>query len=81
MLLGTSGRHLLAKIGVVASCSFRERRFVHAHDRERADLDDDVEQYKKDIQIAGDWVQKALQTKKAKAERKPTGGGITTDGK
>jgi Tfp pilus assembly protein PilF len=49
--------------------------------RERADLDDDAEQYKKDIQIADDWVQKALQTKKIKAERKPTGGGITAETK
>jgi Tfp pilus assembly protein PilF len=49
--------------------------------RERADLDDDAEQYKKDIQTADDWVQRALQTKKIKAERKPTGGGITADTK
>jgi Tfp pilus assembly protein PilF len=49
--------------------------------RERADLDDDAEQYKKDIQTADDWVQKALQTKKIKAERKPTAGGITTETK
>jgi tetratricopeptide (TPR) repeat protein len=49
--------------------------------RERADLDDDAEQYKKDIQIADDWVQKALQTKKIKAERKPVAGGITTETK
>ena len=47
--------------------------------RERADLDDDADQYKKDIQTADDWVQKALQTKKIKAERKPTSGGITTE--
>ena len=45
--------------------------------RERADLDDTAEQYKKDIDTADNWVQKALQTKKIKAERKPAGGGIT----
>ena len=47
--------------------------------RERADLDDTPEEYKKDIQIADDWVQKALQTKKIKAERKPAAGGITAE--
>jgi tetratricopeptide (TPR) repeat protein len=49
--------------------------------RERADLMDDPEQYKKEIQVADNWVQKALETKKMKAEKKPTGGGITTDTK
>ena len=33
----------------------------------------------KDMQVADDWVQKALQTKKIKAERKPTGGGIVAE--
>ncbi len=47
--------------------------------RERADLDDTPDQYKKDIDTADNWVQKALQTKKVKAERKPTGGGITQE--
>ena len=42
--------------------------------RERADLDDTPEEYKKDIQIADDWVQKALATKKAKAEKKAAAG-------
>jgi tetratricopeptide (TPR) repeat protein len=37
--------------------------------RERADLADTPEQYKKDVQVADDWVQKALDTKKIKAER------------
>jgi hypothetical protein len=45
--------------------------------RERADLLDTPEEYKKDIEIADNWVQKALQTKKIKAERKPAAGGIT----
>ncbi len=35
--------------------------------RERADLDDSPEQYKTDIDTADKWVQKALDTKKAKA--------------
>lgn len=37
--------------------------------RERADLADSSEQYKKDIEVADNWVQKALDTKKIKAER------------
>lgn len=36
--------------------------------RERADLADTPEQYKKDIETADNWVQKALETKKIKAE-------------
>lgn len=47
--------------------------------RERADLDDNADLYKKDIDTADNWVQKALQTKKVKAERKPAGGGITQE--
>ena len=47
--------------------------------REKADLDDDADQYKKDIKEADDWVQKTLETKKIKNERKPTGGGITAE--
>src|SRR5436190_21894868 len=39
--------------------------------RYRADLDDSVEAYKKDVDEADNWVQKALATKKIKAERKP----------
>jgi tetratricopeptide (TPR) repeat protein len=37
--------------------------------RERADLADGPEQYKKGIETADNWVQKALETKKIKAER------------
>jgi len=44
--------------------------------RERADLDDTPEQYQKDIETANGWVQKTLETKKIKAERKPVGTGI-----
>jgi tetratricopeptide (TPR) repeat protein len=47
--------------------------------RYRADLDDTPEEYKKDIESADNWVQKALATKKIKAERKPVAGGITQD--
>ncbi|HYZ85118.1 MAG TPA: tetratricopeptide repeat protein [Bryobacteraceae bacterium] len=36
--------------------------------RERADLADTPDQYKKDIETADNWVQKALDTKKIKAE-------------
>jgi len=45
--------------------------------RERADLDDTPDDYKRDIETADNWVQKTLQTKKIKAERKPTSTGIT----
>jgi len=37
--------------------------------RERADLADNADQYKKEIDIADNWVQKALDTKKIKAEK------------
>ncbi len=47
--------------------------------RERADLADSPEQYKKDIETADNWVQKALDTKKAKASKAPAAGGITPD--
>jgi Tfp pilus assembly protein PilF len=50
--------------------------------RERADLADSKEEYEKQTKIADDWVQKALSTKKIKAERKSkTGGGITVETK
>ena len=44
--------------------------------RERADLADNKEEYDKQIKIANDWIDKALATKKIKAERKnkSTGG-------
>jgi tetratricopeptide (TPR) repeat protein len=37
--------------------------------RERADLAETPQEYKKDIEIADNWVQKALDTKKQKAEK------------
>jgi tetratricopeptide (TPR) repeat protein len=49
--------------------------------RERADLADSPEQYKADVKIADDWVQKALETKKKKAARQPGAMGITQEGK
>lgn len=49
--------------------------------RERADLLDDPEEYKKQVEEADKWVQKALDTKKIKAERaeKAAAQGITQD--
>jgi tetratricopeptide (TPR) repeat protein len=49
--------------------------------RERADLDESPDQYKKDIETADGWVQKALDTKEMKAakEAAKTAGGITPD--
>jgi len=49
--------------------------------REKADLEDNPQDYKKETDVADNWVQKTLQTKKIKAERKPVGGGITTETK
>jgi Tfp pilus assembly protein PilF len=47
--------------------------------REKADLVDSPDEYKAQIQIADGWIQKALDTKKAKAARQPTTGGITAE--
>ncbi len=50
--------------------------------RERADLDESPDQYQKDVTTADGWVQKALDTKKAKAAKeaaKQQAQGITTD--
>jgi tetratricopeptide (TPR) repeat protein len=49
--------------------------------RERADLDDTPEQYKRDVDTADGWVQKALDTKKMKAakEAAKVQGGIVND--
>jgi tetratricopeptide (TPR) repeat protein len=49
--------------------------------RERADLVDSPEEYKKQVDIADAWVQKALDTKKLKASRTPATGGIVQDTK
>jgi hypothetical protein len=50
--------------------------------REKADLDDTPEQYKADVDSADKWVQKALDTKKAKAKKAAEAaaqGGITAE--
>jgi tetratricopeptide (TPR) repeat protein len=49
--------------------------------RERADLADNKEDYDKETKVADQWIQKALDTKKIKAERKEkkTGGGIVAE--
>ena len=52
--------------------------------RERADLLDNKQDYDKEIQTANNWVQKALDTKKIKAERKEkksSAGGIVAEPK
>jgi tetratricopeptide (TPR) repeat protein len=51
--------------------------------RERAYLDDSKDQFEKDAKTADEWQQKALDTKKIKAERKEkkSGGGIVADAK
>jgi lysyl-tRNA synthetase class I len=51
--------------------------------RERADLADSAEDYKKQIEVADNWLQKALDTKKVKAERneKKNSGGIIQESK
>jgi Tfp pilus assembly protein PilF len=53
--------------------------YVNLLIRERADLDDSADEYKKDVETADNWVQKAMQTKKVKAERKPTSTGINAN--
>ncbi len=48
--------------------------------RERADLADSKDEYEKQIKIADNWVEKALATKKIKAEKKSkSSGGIVAD--
>jgi tetratricopeptide (TPR) repeat protein len=47
--------------------------------RERADLADSSEGYKKDVDLADEWMNKALDTRKLKAERQPKSMGITSE--
>jgi len=47
--------------------------------REKADLLDTPDEYKQQIQIADGWIQKALDTKKAKQARQPAANGITAE--
>jgi len=49
--------------------------------RQKADLEDSSDMYKADIDKANDYFQKTIDTRKIKADRKPTGGGITADTK
>ena len=49
--------------------------------REKADLLDSADDYKKQIEIADGWQQKALDTKKLKASRQPAANGITAESK
>jgi len=49
--------------------------------RQKADLEDSSEAYKKDVDKANDYFQKTIDTRKIKADRKPVGGGITADTK
>lgn len=53
--------------------------YVNLLTRERADLADTKEAYAKDVQEADNWVQKALETKKIKAERVANKGGATAE--
>jgi tetratricopeptide (TPR) repeat protein len=47
--------------------------------REKADLEDSQQAYAADTKNADDLIQKSLETRKIKADRKPAGGGITAD--
>ena len=47
--------------------------------RERADLQDTADGWKKDTASADGWVEKTMATKKMKAARTPAAGGITTE--
>jgi tetratricopeptide (TPR) repeat protein len=49
--------------------------------REKADLSDNPDEYKKMVAEADNWVQKALDTKKLKQSRQPGNNGITTEAK
>ena len=55
--------------------------YLNLQIRERADLADSPDQYKEQIKVADDWVQKALETKKKKAARQPGAVGITQETK
>lgn len=48
--------------------------------RERADLAASSDAYNKDIETANGWIEKALETRKIKAERQPPPGGIVAEG-
>ncbi len=48
--------------------------------RERADLQDSEEGYRKDNEVAEAWIHKTMEVKKIKKARMPGGGGITAEG-
>ncbi len=47
--------------------------------RERADLLDNPDDYKKQVEVADGWIQKALDTKKLKQSRQPANNGIVAE--
>lgn len=47
--------------------------------RERADLADSAVEYTRDVNTADEWIQKALDTRKIKAERQPKSQGIVNE--
>jgi hypothetical protein len=47
--------------------------------RERADLAEQTAAYDADIEAADNWMQKALETRKIKAERQPAATGIAME--
>jgi tetratricopeptide (TPR) repeat protein len=49
--------------------------------RQKGDLEESQEAYKQDIDKANGYFQKTIDTRKIKADRKPSGGGITADTK
>lgn len=53
--------------------------YVNLLTRERADLYEGPAEYKKEIEVADGWIQRAMAAKKAKADKKPSGGGINTE--
>ncbi|HLX46427.1 MAG TPA: tetratricopeptide repeat protein [Bryobacteraceae bacterium] len=47
--------------------------------REKADLLDNPDEYKKQVEVADGWIQKALDTKKLKQSRQPANNGIVAE--
>jgi hypothetical protein len=47
--------------------------------RERADLAETPEEARKDTETADNWMQKALETRKIKADRQPQTSGIVSE--
>jgi len=53
--------------------------YVNLLYRERADLADSAAEYKRDVDLADEYIQKALDTRKIKAERQPKQTGIVNE--